>query len=166
MTQTQTPGAVSGQTAGCWAFDTEADSAPVPFGAAADAGAYVERQNGHQGRQRWIRIDALGEMPDRTDGTPALVPDGCGLTIAGFQRFGCAEALEVAGALAHAASGRRRIAGYAIATPVEDEVDLEIEDRTGHVRSWRFRRQDSRLLAARIATLAVSCLPVVDGAGR
>jgi len=166
MTQTQTSGETSGQAAGCWAFDTEADRAPVPFGAAVDAEAYVTRQNAHQGRPRWVRIDALEDMPDRTDGTPAVVPDGCGLSIAGFQRFDCAQALEVAGALAHAAAGRRRIAGYAIATPVEDEVDFEIEDRTGRMRSWRFQRRDSRLLAARVATLAVECLPVVDGAGR
>jgi len=166
MTQKQTSGGISGQDEGCWAFDTEADSALVPFADAAAARDYVERQNGHQGRRRWISIDAPGEMPDRADGTPAVVPDGCGLSIAGFQRFGCAEALEVAGALAHAASGRRRIAGYAIATPVEDEVDLEIENRPGIARCWRFQRRDARLLAARIATLAVACLPVIDGADR
>lgn len=166
MTQTQTSGAFSGQAASCWAFDTEADSALVPFDTETGAEAYVSRQNGHQGRNRWILLDGTGSLPDRSDGTPAVVPDGCGLSIAGFRRFGCAEALEIAGALAHAASGRRRISGYAIATPVEAEVDLEIENGEGKVRSWRFQRRDSRLLAARVATLAVACLPVLDGAER
>jgi hypothetical protein len=128
------------------------------------ADAYVARQNGHQGRPRWIRIDDPADIPDRPDGTPAIFPHECRISIAGFQSFSCAQALEVAGALAHAASGTRRIAGRAIATPVEAEVDLEVDDDSGRVRSWRFTRRDARLLSSRMAMLAVSCLPLVDGA--
>lgn len=164
MTQkTQTSGAAPGQTAGCWAFDTEADSAPVPFAFTDDADAYAARQNAHQGRRRWVRLDDLSDIPDRSDGTPALLPVGCRISISGFHSIDCAQALEVAGAMAHAAAGRRRIAGQVIATPVEDMVDLEIQDDGGNVRDWRFARRDARLLAARVAGLAISCLPLVEG---
>lgn len=160
---TQTSGDTSGRDDGYWAFDQEGDCALVPFANMDEADGYVARQNAHQGRGRWIRIETPGQVPDRSDGTPALIPQGCGLSIGGFRRFDCAQALDVAAAIAHAAAGHRRIAGHAIATPVNDEVDLEISDGAGTVREWRFQRRDARLLTARMATLAVVCLPVSSG---
>ncbi len=147
----------------CWAFDGEGESALVPFDAAADADAYVARQNRHQGRGRWVRIDDPSRIPDRPDGTPAVLPQACRISLAGFHSIDCAQALEVAGALAHAAAGRRVIAGQVIATPVEGDVDLEIENSDGSIREWRFARRDARLLAARIAGLAIVCLPLANG---
>lgn len=147
----------------CWAFDREGDSPLVPFDTIDGADAYVDRRNQHQGRSRWMRVDDATRLPDRDDGTPAVLPQGCRISIAGFHSIDCAQALEVAGALAHAAAGRRRIAGQVIATPVEDVVDLEIQGDDGELREWRFARRDARLLAARIAAISISCIPIVNG---
>jgi hypothetical protein len=140
-----------------WAFDNENDVAPVPFDGHAEAEAYVRSQNRQQGRDRWSLLDGLERLPVRSDGTPTLLPVHGGVSIAGRISVGCADALEIAGACAHAAGGRRRIVGRVVLTPVDGEVVLEID---GESEEWRFMARDARGLAIRLAGLAAARLSI------